>query len=610
MFLTLIITQQCNLFCAYCPVLKRQGFMALSTAFRAVDFYLAYLNNFQGEKKIKIFGGEPLSNIPLLRDIIAYIRQKDKAVEIDLTTNGIFLDKKLLLWLRKNKVNLTVSVDGDFKTQSKNRIGMAESEYKNILKLLKPFFSEINFNMVIAPNNVDSLVKNFLYLHRVGVRKFNLLPSAYVLWDDKKIEILEKELEILLFFVKANKDIYLKNCDRTGDLFFLTTGLVIDKDGGIFLTDAIMLKEFQKIKNSLKIGDISGINSFKKTGIRAKIDDIMRLINRATPSNILKSNEAIDSLMDNFIAKLKEKRKERRVVDIKIGYRCNNNCFFCAQGDKREKCAFREKEKIKKELAGAGKKYSAVVFTGGEPTLHPHFLDFVEFARKLNFRTIQIQTNGRMFGYKNFCLETIRRGGNGIIEFSPSLHGHKASLHDYLTSAQGSFNQTVQGIKNLKALRQRIITNSVITSTNYRYLPALAKLLVSLKVDQVQFAFLHIVGTAGKNKKWIAPRKSDIMPYVKKAIDIVKQAGITVMTEAIPYCLMEGYEDCIAEQIIPDAKVIEKNLVVESFSRYRRNIGKAKAKKCEKCVYFSVCEGPWREYPDLFGWSEFKPILR
>ncbi len=292
-------------------------------------------------------------------------------------------------------------------------------------------------------------------------------------------------------------------------------------------------------------------------------------------------------------------------LDIKIGYQCNNHCLFCVQGDKREKCGFREGAEIEKDLIEARKTCYSIVFTGGEPTIHPDFLDLVRLAKKLNFQTIQIQTNGRMFAYKEFCQETIKAGAN---EFSPALHGQTAKLHDFLTTVPASFKQTVQGIKNLRELGQRVITNTVINEFNYRHLPKIAQLLVFLDVDQFQFAFVHIVGSAWKNRNSIVPKKSEIMPFVKKGLDIGIAADKKVMVEAIPYCFMRGYEKYIAERIIPGAMIIENKFRIKDYKKYRLTQGKIKGPRCVNCLYFSVCEGPWREYPEIFGWSEFKPV--
>lgn len=291
-------------------------------------------------------------------------------------------------------------------------------------------------------------------------------------------------------------------------------------------------------------------------------------------------------------------------IDLKIGFQCNNRCQFCVQGNKREKYPNRTIEEINKELEqGINDGSIGVVFTGGEPTCHPNIIEAVEFAKKVGYQFIQIQTNGRMFYYKDFCQKIIKAGAN---EFSPALHSSKLEVHDSLTQAKGSWEQCVQGIKNLKELNQFVLTNTVITSKNFEDLPALAKLLISLDVDQFQFAFVHILGTAKKNQEWLVPKKSDVIPFVKKALDIGIKAGKTVMTEAIPYCFMQGYEKFIAEQVIPETKVIDAELKIEDYGKYRTNQGKIKGDVCNNCKYLNICEGPWKEYVEIFGWEEFK----
>ena len=295
-------------------------------------------------------------------------------------------------------------------------------------------------------------------------------------------------------------------------------------------------------------------------------------------------------------------------ADVKIGFACNNRCQFCVQGEKRNFCFFKDKKQVEESLREASQnKKTEVVFTGGEPTLHPNFLDLVKYAKKLGFDEIQIQTNARMFTYQDFCLKTIEAGAT---QFSPALHGPNSQIHDFLTTVKGSFEQTVQGIKNLKKLNQYVLTNTVITTKNYKFLPQIAKLLVNLGVDQLQFAFIHITGRAAENRDWIVPKKTQIMPYVKKGLDIGLKAGKRVTTEAIPYCLMRGYEDCIAERIIPNAAVYDAGFVVENYTDHRIKQGKAKGPRCSKCKYHHICEGPWKEYPAIFGWNEFKPITQ
>jgi MoaA/NifB/PqqE/SkfB family radical SAM enzyme len=293
-------------------------------------------------------------------------------------------------------------------------------------------------------------------------------------------------------------------------------------------------------------------------------------------------------------------------VDIKIGFACNNRCEFCVQGDKRLQHGPRPFEQMRADLEdGRRRGASGIVITGGEPTIHATVLAVARLAREMGYVTVQIQSNGRMFSHLPFCEQAIAAGAN---EFALALHGASAQTHDRLTRAPGAFRQVVTGIRNLVRLEQRVLTNTVITSVNYRELPAIARLLVQLGVLQYQFAFVHILGTAATNASWLVPRKTEAMPFVKAGLDVGIRAGIRCMTEAIPFCFLPGYEAHVAEQIIPRTVVFDADVTLEDYTAYRQTEGKAKGPMCRRCVYFERCEGPWAEYPLLFGWDELRPV--
>lgn len=294
-------------------------------------------------------------------------------------------------------------------------------------------------------------------------------------------------------------------------------------------------------------------------------------------------------------------------VDIKVGFDCNNNCRFCVQADKRS-WGNKTTEEIEGDLDAAKKtKCKGVVFTGGEPTIRDDIFKIVGYAKRKGFKTIQIQTNGRMLAYMNFCRKFVEAGAN---EFSPAIHGHIASLHEFLTNSPGSFEHTVQGIKNIKKLNQYVVTNTVITKPNYRYLPEIAKLLVKLDVDQFQFAFVHPVGNAYKNFDSVVPRISMAAPYIHRGLQIGIDAGKIVMAEAMPYCMMQGYEKYISERYIPPTEIRDADYIIPDYEKERRTSGKIKFPQCKKCRYDSVCEGPWKEYSERFGGKEFRPVER
>jgi len=296
---------------------------------------------------------------------------------------------------------------------------------------------------------------------------------------------------------------------------------------------------------------------------------------------------------------------EFKRLDIKLGFKCNNNCLCCPAAHMKH-LGDQSFSEIRRELIeGIERGAREVVLTGGEPTVRKDILKIVTLCNDLGFEFIQLQTNGRMFSYKGFCEKLIEAG---ITEFGPSLHGPTAKIHDYLTQSSGAFNQVVQGIKNLKELGQIVIINSVITKFNYKHLPETAELLVGLGVDQYQFAFPHLVGNAWNNADLICPKKSAIEPFLKKGLDIGIRAGVSVMVEAYPFCFLKGYETYSSDLHMPPADIADANGFKENQHLERRASGKLKHEKCGECRFDLLCEGPWREYPEKFGWDEFKPV--
>jgi len=295
-------------------------------------------------------------------------------------------------------------------------------------------------------------------------------------------------------------------------------------------------------------------------------------------------------------------------VDLKVGFACNNRCRFCVQGDKRDRYGCRSLEELTGILETSREGRAGLVLTGGEPALYPELLALVERARKLGYTSIQVQTNGRMFAYKNFCRDVIQAGAN---EFSPALHGHRADLHDHLTTVAGSFEQTVAGIRNLVELDQRVVTNTVITRSNFRHLPLIAELLVSLGVEQYQLAFVHPVGSAGPDKNFqsVVPRFDLLEPHLHQALDVGIAASKTVMTEAVPYCFMGGYEEYVGERIMPSTRIFDAEGEIPDYRDYRLAEGKDKGPGCKECRFEPTCEGIWREYGERYGFAELERKL-
>jgi MoaA/NifB/PqqE/SkfB family radical SAM enzyme len=292
-------------------------------------------------------------------------------------------------------------------------------------------------------------------------------------------------------------------------------------------------------------------------------------------------------------------------LDLKLGFACNSRCDFCVQGDKRARVTAQDTPELMRSLQEHRPHGDEVVFTGGEVTLRKDLEELVGAASQLGYRTIQIQTNGRLLSRMERVDGLLEAGAT---EFSPALHGADAATHDALTNARGSFRQTVRGIVNLRRRGARVNLNSVVVRPNADQLPDMARLFVQLEVDQFQLAFVHALGSAALNFDALVPRYRDIEEGLHLAMAIGAAAGVRCMTEAVPLCFMRGFERFVAESWMPDLSIVEPDRLVPSYAEYRKALGKVHGPPCRGCAAEDRCEGPWREYPERFGWSEFQPL--
>ena len=166
-----------------------------------------------------------------------------------------------------------------------------------------------------------------------------------------------------------------------------------------------------------------------------------------------------------------------KTLKILLGFSCNNNCIFCLD-EKDKNIKVKTTGQVKKELED-GRKTGAenIIFTGGEPTIRQDIFDLVSYAKKQGFKKIEIQTNGRMLYYRDFCEKLI---SSGVNVFDIHIQGHTADLNNNMTRVKDSLIQTEAGIRNLKLLGQDVTATIVLNRYNFSFLE-----------DMLSFADMH-----------------------------------------------------------------------------------------------------------------------
>ena len=129
---------------------------------------------------------------------------------------------------------------------------------------------------------------------------------------------------------------------------------------------------------------------------------------------------------------------------IKIFYYCNSYCVFCHSEDNKIYKADLTKAKNKIDLA-IETGIDQILFSGGEPTIYPGFRELVEYAVSKELFT-GIISNGRTLSNEELVFFLLENKAN---YFYLSLHGYNAQLNDEITESEGSWQEAIDGFKNL-----------------------------------------------------------------------------------------------------------------------------------------------------------------
>ncbi|MCI9615540.1 MAG: thioether cross-link-forming SCIFF peptide maturase [Dorea sp.] len=127
--LCLHIAHDCNLACRYCFAEEgeyhgRRALMSLETGKKALDFLIACSGG-RHNLEVDFFGGEPLMNWQVVKELVAYGREQekihDKHFRFTLTTNGVLLNDEVQEFVNREMDNVVLSLDGRREVNDKMR---------------------------------------------------------------------------------------------------------------------------------------------------------------------------------------------------------------------------------------------------------------------------------------------------------------------------------------------------------------------------------------------------------------------------------------------------------------------------------------------------------
>ncbi len=267
--MVLNVNTGCNLSCTYCykedlATPSEGERMSFETAVSAFELLLR-----EGASRDRVnlvfFGGEPLSNMPLIRQMVDYAERRaaeeGKIVDFSVTTNATLLTEALIDYFDAHRFGLTVSMDGPKALHDKNRKTVGgRGTYDVVAKKARMLLERYRARPVGARVTLTSGVTDVVAIHRhlrdeLGFFEVGMAPVTA--GDMAAFNLSETELGQVFIGMKVLGHMYLEAALENRNIGFsnmhqlmtdLAEGtrkslpcgaglglLAVDKDGGLNL---------------------------------------------------------------------------------------------------------------------------------------------------------------------------------------------------------------------------------------------------------------------------------------------------------------------------------------------------------------------------------------
>ncbi len=239
--LCLHIAHDCNLACRYCFAEEgeyhgRRELMSAEVGKRALDFLIANSGH-RRNLEVDFFGGEPLMNWEVVKELVAYGREQekihDKNFRFTLTTNGVLLNDEIMEFANREMANVVLSIDGRKAVHDHMRpFRKGQGSYDLIVPKFQKFAESRHQEKYYVRGTYTHYNPDFsedvLHLADLGFQQISVEP---VVAEDSEAYALREEDLPQLFeeYDKLAAEMVRRNAEGRGFNFF---HFMIDLEGG------------------------------------------------------------------------------------------------------------------------------------------------------------------------------------------------------------------------------------------------------------------------------------------------------------------------------------------------------------------------------------------
>ncbi len=223
--LCLHIAHDCNLACRYCFAEEgeyhgRRALMSFEVGKQALDFLIANSGN-RRNLEVDFFGGEPLMNWQVVKDLVKYGREQEKKhgknFRFTLTTNGVLLDDEVMEFCNREMANVVLSIDGRKEVHDFMRpFRRGKGSYDLIVPKFRKFAESRNQDKyyvrgTFTRHNLD-FAKDVLHLADLGFKQISVEPvvalpeEEYALREEDIPQICEEYDRLAAEMIKRHRE--------------------------------------------------------------------------------------------------------------------------------------------------------------------------------------------------------------------------------------------------------------------------------------------------------------------------------------------------------------------------------------------------------------------
>ena len=213
--LCLHVAHTCNLNCAYCFASQgkyhgERALMSFEVGKQALDFLMDHSGS-RRNLEVDFFGGEPLMNWDVVKQLVAYARsvekERGKNFRFTLTTNGMLIDDDVIDVANREMSNVVLSLDGRKEINDRTRVDYAgNGSYERIVPRFKKLVEarggkDYYMRGTFTHANPD-FTEDVFHMADLGFTELSMEPVVCAPGDpaaltEEDLEIVKKQYEIL-----------------------------------------------------------------------------------------------------------------------------------------------------------------------------------------------------------------------------------------------------------------------------------------------------------------------------------------------------------------------------------------------------------------------------